>query len=125
MVLSCDCNYIYEDYVWYTEGPSNFHQFNMNGEYKRRKRCCSCHKLIDFGAECIHFDRTRRARGEYEENRFGDEVSMSPIFMCEKCAETYINLYDLGYQCMNPAVDVQEHLEEYWDMTGFNPDKYK
>jgi len=123
--LSCDCDGGIHDFAWMHFGPSDFHPFNGHGRYKRRKRCCSCGKLIDFGADCVRFDRVRAPKGEYEENRFGDEVHIPPIFMCGDCGGIFVNLYQLGYQCISPDVPVQEHLREYWEMTGFDPKKYE
>ncbi|MEZ7198911.1 hypothetical protein [Pseudodesulfovibrio karagichevae] len=125
MSLSCSCDGSIYDYDWVYDGPSDFFPFKEHGEYKRRKRCASCGELIEFNAECVRYDRFRAPRSEYEENRFGSEVCISPIFHCEKCAEIYVTLWEIGYRCMSPDVPVREHLEEYWQITGFDPKKYE
>ena len=123
MGLSCGCGAL-EDYAWMHYGPSDFMPFKEHGEYKRRKRCASCGELIEFDAECVRYDRVRAPRSDYEERRFGDEIGIAPIFHCEKCAEIYIPLWELGYCNMSPDTPVKEHLEDYWALTDFDPKKY-
>ena len=90
--------------------PKNFTVF---GGFKRRKRCCSCKTLIDFGAECLKFFRIKW-------NEYGNEVDLSSWFMCEKCGEIFLNLDDLGY-CIYLGDNMKETLREYWEISGFEP----
>jgi hypothetical protein len=121
MSLSCGCDGSLEDFAWMHYGPSELKALGEHGEYKRRKRCASCGALIGLDEECIRFDRVRAPRGEYEENRFGEEVHISPVFQCEKCAQFFIPLWELGFHCMSPDTPVREYLENYWEITGFQP----
>jgi hypothetical protein len=121
MSLSCGCDGSLDDYSWMHYGPSDFKELGEHGTYKRRKRCASCGALIGLDEECVRFDRVRAARSEYEANRFGDEVSLPPVFQCEKCAQFFIPLWELGFHCMSPDTPVREYLEDYWGLTGFVP----
>jgi phospholipase C len=93
-------------------------------EYKRRRRCASCGRLINHDEEAVFFDRVRAPKSDIEERIHGEEVPIAPLWHCEDCASIYVNLYELGYNCMDPSQPVQDYLKEYWEMTGFDPKKY-
>ena len=116
MPLTCECPYDDESTLWFYEPPDDFSTINT----KRRRRCSSCNALIDNGALCLCFKRWRFARGEYEENRFGDgsEISLASMYFCEHCGEIYLNLDALKY-CVYPGENMNEILSEYHAMTGF------
>jgi len=105
--LSCSCG---GDYDWYYNAPEDFIKFKP----KRRKRCCSCGELINIGSDCLEFDR-------YKISEYGDEIYLASKFMCEKCGEIFLNLSDLGYCLTIGIYSMQECLEEYWELTGFEP----
>jgi len=111
-MLSCTCNFY--DSGWYYYPPCDFSIFKK----KRRKRCCSCKELIGVGDECVEFEKCRDPATDIEERIVGDEVPMASDYMCEKCGEIYFNLTDLGY-CINLGDEMQELLQEYWEMTKF------
>lgn len=114
MTLSCACDFD-EDGWWY-EAPDDFSVFPQG----RRKRCCSCHKLIDAGTQCVEFPRVRYAATDIEERIYGDTVVLASWYMCEWCGEMYFNLEALGY-CHWLGDSIKENLEEYWELTGFDP----
>lgn len=124
MGLSCGCDGSLSEYSWMHEGPSDFHPFNAGGEFKRRKRCASCGKLLNFGEECVRFNRIRAPKSEIEERIFGDEIPIPAVFQCEDCAGIFVNLWELGYNCISPDTPVQELLADYWEITGFDPSRY-
>lgn len=103
-MLSCSCSDWDGDGWWYYP-PNDFTKFKA----KRRKRCCSCKELIDIGADCLEFCRTR-----------GDEIGMAPLHMCEKCGEIYFNLESAGY-CLDIIENMNDYLKEYHELTGFKP----
>lgn len=108
MSLSCDCNYDDAWYEWYANG---FHPLQT----QRRRRCKSCKRLIDIGADCMQFHRSRDSRTEIEERIYGDngsDVPMASWYLCEECGEIYKMLSDLGF-CMNLGEDMRENLKEY------------
>lgn len=117
-MLSCSCDF--DSDSWYYYQPNDFSIFNL----KRRKRCCSCDKLININAQCVEFGRYRSPITDIEEQICGDEINLASWFMCEWCGEIYFNLSDLGY-CIFLGSSMQENLEDYWDITGFKYNKLK
>ena len=114
-MLSCSCNY--DDDGWWYRTPNDFTTLNAT----RRKRCCSCKKLVDIGAVCVRLDRARSANTDIEERIWGDsEIPLAPWWLCEWCAEMFFNLDALGY-CYYAGDDLREQLKEYWNLTGFVP----
>ena len=123
MSLSCTCyEYDGEPGSWAFYPPDDFTPLQT----KRRKRCSSCGSLIDIGAECLLFLRTRCPNSEIEEKIYGAgvEIPMSNLYMCAECGEIYLNLEAAGY-CLSPEDDMFENLHEYWETTGFDPKKYE
>ena len=114
-MLSCSCDVGVCD--WYYNPPDDFKPFDKS----RRKRCCSCKKLIDMGTPSLEFDRYREPYNDIEERIFGDEVYLAPWYMCEWCGEMFFNLEVLGY-CHFLGDSMKECMEEYWKLTGFVPD---
>lgn len=121
MSLSCTCNeWDGEPGSWFYYPPKDFSKL----ETKRRKRCKSCEMLIDIGADCLIFERERASEYEIEERLYGDTVTISPYYMCGPCGEIYFNLTEAGF-CMAPNESMAENLQEYHELTGFNPKKYE
>jgi len=90
----------------------------------RRKRCVSCNALIDHGADCLEFKRMQYPQNEVQAKIYGDwdvEITLPSYFICETCGEIYLNLWALGYECMNPQNGMQKYLDEYHDLTGWVP----
>jgi predicted RNA-binding Zn-ribbon protein involved in translation (DUF1610 family) len=118
MSISCDCYYDGDKYDGYYYVPDDFTTL----ETKRRKKCISCKRLMNDGDVCVKFHCARAARCEYEENRFGEEVQLAPVYMCEECGEIFLNLSAYGY-CIELGDDMRECLQEHWEATGFTPVK--
>lgn len=136
MGLSCSCDYEYEfepgEWTYWYEDTSGF----IHLETSRRKRCCSCNDLIDIGSLCVKYPRLRYPYNEIEARiqtggDLDDSLSEEPQipiachYHCEKCGEIYMNLTDIGYNCLAPCEDMNETLKEYHEITGFkiNNDK--
>lgn len=115
-MLSCACD-IDEDGWWY-HPPSDY----KTADWKRRKRCCSCGKLIDTGTPCLSFERFRGPYNDIEYRIWGDEVQLADWHMCEWCGEMYLNLESIGY-CHMLGGNIKEDLADYWDLTGFRPQR--
>ena len=118
-MLSCSCPDDYEPSEpgdWWYYPPDDLITF----EGKRRKRCSSCHVLIDIGSDCLEFKRERNPYTELEEDICGPIIPIPSCFFCERCSEIYLNLTAAGY-CFGPKDDMREALKEYWDITGFRP----
>ena len=115
MSLSCSCQ------EWDGEGvavysPEDFQKFDL----KRRKRCCSCGKLIAIGSDTLEFKRVRGPLSDVEERIYGDdaEISLASKWMCDGCGEIYLNLDALDF-CIDIAENMEDLLKEYHEMTGF------
>ena len=121
MGLSCTCG------EWEGDPDSwgfYFHEDFVKFSRKRRKRCSSCGKLIEIGADCLEFTRERGSRHEIEWNIHGDVVPLAPMYHCAECGEIYLNLHEAGF-CLTPTDNMPECLAEYYKMTGFDPKKYQ
>lgn len=117
-MLSCSCDI--DGYGWYYNPPDDFKTFTA----KRRKRCCSCFKLIGQGESCLEFDRFRDPLTDIEERICGDEVYLASWYMCEWCGEMFLNLGAVGY-CHYLGDSMKETMEDYWDLTEFKPKDYQ
>jgi len=130
MSLSCACDYDYDfesgDWMYWTENMSEF----MPLDTTRRKRCRSCGKLINIGATCIKYPRYRYPHNDVEsritmgcdlDDSLQDEpcIQIAAHYHCEKCAEIFLNLTDIGYNCLSPNEDMRESLKEYHKLSGF------
>ena len=115
-MLSCSCECDGDDWWYYQE--EDFQIFNR----KKRKRCCSCNKLIDIGSDCVRFERFRSPYNEIEERIWGDDVQLANWYMCFDCGGLYLTFQSLGY-CHYLGTSIREDLEDYWDLTGFTPNK--
>jgi hypothetical protein len=127
MSLSCSCD-------WEAEPGSICYDYDGSSQdfeplkTSKRKRCCSCKKLIDIGSLCIIHPRYRYPHNEIEARITGCDwdlneeptIKISDHYQCEKCAEIWLNLTDLGYECLWPGEDMKKSLKEYHEITGFN-----
>ncbi len=113
-MLSCSCDS--DGDGWWYLPPNDFTTLNT----ARRRRCCSCHKLIDTGAVCVELDRQHSPRTDIEERIWGDEVQLASWWLCEWCGEMLFNFDALGF-CYYAGDSMEENLKEYWDLTGFIP----
>lgn len=113
MPLSCDCGLDDLDVAWYYWPPNDY---SIMPQRRARKRCVSCDELIDHGATVAEFHRSRFANGDYEESRFGEgdpeAVTLASVYLCERCADLYFSLDDLGF-CVSPYEDQRELVREY------------
>lgn len=118
MGISCDCDYDYDDF-W--EMPEDF---SLMPKRSRRRRCTSCKKLIDAGTIVSALRHFRRPRCDFEEEFYGDEVPLAPLYLCERCGEILMNLHATGL-CVTLDGNLEDDLRTYWEMTGFDPNKYQ
>jgi len=136
MSLSCDCDYEYEfsPGEWDYEYKDNLYLIPLTTT--RRKRCCSCNKLIDIGSICNKYPRSRYPYSDIEarittgrnlEDCFNDEAT-TPIachYHCKRCAEIWLNLTEIGYECLFPNENMEESLKEYHELSGFKANQEK
>lgn len=112
MSLSCSCGDDGE-YSWWFFAPTDYTTLTT----RRRRRCCSCKALIDKGSVCAKFERRREAQHDIEISIYGEgpEIPMADWWMCERCADLYFSLDELGY-CVNPEESMLELVKEYSEM---------
>jgi hypothetical protein len=131
MSLSCSCNFDYEfdagDWQYFYE----YNEMQVTLDAKRRQRCVSCGKLIDVGAICNVYHRYRYPWDDIEarikcgcddiEDSFNDEptIKIAPHYHCERCGEIWMNLTDIGYECLSPNENMEEALKQYHELSGF------
>ena len=117
--MSCNC----DDYSdWYAEPGEDI--LPLDSEHTRR--CQSCRKQIRPGDMCLRFDCWRYPETDEEIDQYDEDgkVPLPDEYLCEDCGEIYMNLTDLGY-CIGLGADMCEALQDYQDMTGFDPAKYQ
>lgn len=136
MSLSCSCEYDCDfepgDWVYYYEGNGD-EEYLIPFNGKKRKRCCSCNELIGIGAICSIYPRRRYPYDDIEARiktglclddslcDYPPIIPIAPHYHCEKCAEIYLNLTAIGYECLIPNESMQEALNEYHQISGFKP----
>lgn len=122
MSLSCSCDDWGDSSNW-----SNWYEWQSELTplaTSRRRRCQSCAALIDLGADCLKFDRYRSPNSDIEVRIYGEDgaVMLHPQYLCEHCAEIWLNLDALGY-CLTLGDSMPEALAEYHALTGWTPGK--
>lgn len=110
MGLSCECG---DDYAWYGAPEDEYRPLST----KRARRCMSCNELIHVGDLSIRFYCYRSAENDIEERIHGDEVPMANRYYCERCADLYWSLIELGF-CMNLNDDMRENVKTYAELYG-------
>ena len=91
MSISCECDTTDVEWNWWDEGDAA-------EEYagKRATHCFCCRSIIRPGDLHYSFRRTRPPRSDYEERRFGDEIELAPLRLCEECGDMRENIADAG-----------------------------
>lgn len=114
MSLYCGC-YEYDGEGWAYDIPNGYTPLDTT----RRKRCCSCHDLIDLGATAARFARFRYPKDDIEARIMGDEaeIYMAAWWMCERCADLFFSLEELGF-CIDISTDMRDAVKEYAELYG-------
>jgi len=113
MGLTCECDNDWwpdpGDWMW-SERPDGYKKF----PFKVRRKCSSCHELINIGALAVEHYRVRIPDTDIEVRIYGDdgEIPIASDWMCERCGDLYFSLTELGY-CVNPRDDMRGLIEEY------------
>ena len=114
MSLICGCDFDPSDFERWWEDCS---APKLMGIKAKRKRCCSCNKLINSNEEVVEFYRYRHPKGDIEERIHGDErVPLASSFMCEECYGLYLALSDIGYECLDINQPMKDYVAEYNEM---------
>lgn len=106
MSLSCSCEY--DDPDWWYIADEDFIVLAT----KRSRKCCSCGCRLPIGVEVVRFYRWRSPNCDLEERIYGDEVSIAPWYMCEKCGGLYMAVTNLGF-CCDISEDMATQIREY------------
>lgn len=123
MALSCSCDFEPEPGAKCWLAGEDFSKMPL---LSRRKRCCSCNHLLEPGSEVVKIARNKIPETDVEVKIYGEdgEIPLATWYLCEKCGEIYLTLAEIGYECIYPP-DTLDAQEEYWEITGFDPNKYK
>lgn len=116
MPLSCSCDFDYEPGSWFCEHPADYSTL----ETAKRRRCSSCGDLIDIGATVAKFPRWRVPETFVEVNIFGEDgqIPLAPSYFCERCADLFFSLAELGFECITPTENMVEMVKEYAETYG-------
>ena len=112
MSLSCSCSEWDGDGWWY-ETPEEYAPLAT----KRARKCCSCEARIAVGDLSMRFPRfcnTDEDSVSYRIN--GDTMQLATWYMCEGCADQYLNLTALGFCITLGADNMMDLIREYADM---------
>lgn len=111
MSLSCSCQSA-DDADWWWVAPEDY-DILVAG---RARRCKSCGEKIPVGGCVTIFPRERTTSSWVEEKIHGDTLPLAPWYHCERCADLYFSLEELGF-CVSPDEDMRELVKEYAEMT--------
>jgi len=71
----------------------------------------------------LEFTRETACVYDVEVDIYGDTKPIASMYLCPECGEIWLNLTDVGY-CIPPDDDMKICLQEYHQITGFNPEDY-
>ena len=108
MSLSCYCD---DDYDWWFEEDSDYSKLDT----KRSRKCCSCHDRIAVSDLVLSLRCWRNPANDIEERIYRDEVPMATKYLCERCADLYLSLTELGF-CITMGDDMRDLVKEYAEM---------
>lgn len=114
MSLSCSCGDWESEpgmVMWYI--PADYEKYRG----KRRTRCDSCGCKIAPGDTCTIWARYKVPESEIEIRIYGEDgaIKRSPFLHCERCADLFFSLDELGY-CVDPRDDMRVLVKEYAEM---------
>lgn len=119
MPLGCECDYD-GDYDWYYWAPDDYQHLATT----KRKRCSSCKELIDIGAVCTEFTRSREVRTEIERRIYGEgdpqAIWLASYWLCEECSDLYFSLSELEF-CVSPTDNMRGLVREYAEIWQHKP----
>jgi hypothetical protein len=114
MPLTCFCEHN-DDAEWYWLEPDDY---SVMRAWTRRKRCCSCSRLINAGELVAEVQRIRPPRDDIEEAIYGPEaIYLAPWYLCETCADLFYSLRALGF-CAEPGENQRDLVQEYAAMAN-------
>lgn len=107
MSLSCECS----EPDWFYHEPNDFKPMPF---LTKRKRCCSCKKILSPGEPVLEFKRDRPTMTPVEDEIYGgtELVPLANYYHCEVCGGLFFALDELGY-CFSPDEPMKRLVKEY------------
>ena len=119
MPLSCSCP-DNDDAAYWVQSP---YDYSTMPARKRRVRC-SCGVVLNEGDVVARFPRSREARTDVEIAIYGEgdweAITLAPRYLCERCADLYFSLEELGFKCINPSENMRDLVKEYAEIQREN-----
>lgn len=123
MPLTCECDYDGNgDCSWFYDQPDDYIKMDyrpmqlelpLGGRFiKPRRKKCSCGEFVEQDSMVARFNRSRPTRTGTEEQIYGDERPLSPMYFCERCSDLYFSFSELGYTCISPDENMLELAKE-------------
>jgi len=116
MGLSCSCDEWDGDGEYWT-APNDYSTMKWRS---RRRKCCSCKKIINVGEIITEFARFRGPLSDIEERISGDEIPLVDYYMCENCSDIFFNLDELKF-CVDITENMNDLLRDYKELYVDNP----
>ena len=114
MPLTCECDWEPEAGDWYFTDVDDYAPLTT----KRARRCSSCNCLVVVGELCVRVQRVKVPEYEIEVRIYGEEeMPIASIYMCERCADLFFSLTELGF-CGYPSEDQRKLVKEYAETYG-------
>lgn len=113
---------------WWFEHREDFSQLPAK---PANRKCDSCGKHLCAGDDVLQLDIYRypndeelAADADMDED---DAVLSDMVFYCDECGGILLSLEAAGFSVIldDSHSDVHEALQQYWEMTGFDPNKYR
>lgn len=82
---------------------------------RRAIRCKSCGALVKPGATVIEWERFKIPGDDIEVKIWGEdgEIPRASQFHCERCADIYFSLRELGFECIRPSENMPDLARQY------------
>lgn len=110
MALSCECDTDPNDLYWWWGGHSKLKQMP---DLPRRKRCNSCHTLINPGEDIFEFRRFRHPKDDIEYAIHYQSVPLASYWTCEVCSGLIMAVEDLGMCYSLGNTSIKQQIKEY------------
>ncbi len=108
------CPYDFDGPYDYTYERRDIEVMSIEGE-----RCKSCKKELQID------DEVRPIAIMQWDDEVDDNVEVRREYYCSDCAEILDTLEEIGYCAYSEDKPAKEVLEDYWEITDFDPERYR